>query len=530
MWALLAAFGWAAALAAPAPAGERDTDRDGLSDFHETHKYFTDPAKADSDGDGVPDGEWDERREFTYSVRAVMHVMAPFDVASMCDDYQDVRVLEQGPDLLEFEVVVYPFNTLAQSIEPAGRLPSEPAADLRPFVAPGVCGNWDEPMRKALLTELEGKGIQLDELDDVAAAKAVSSWLMERSTYEDGFTTFAFEFEGGAPKVSPLQADEVEATLQRFGRTLEEQLDRELFGKGMFTTRTHGSCTSSAIYLSTGLRAAGIPTRTIVCVPIVDSSDAREVAWIDERIEHVGVRAVLRASAEEQRGSWTSHTFNEVHVGGRWRRLNYTVLGQNVLDRRALGLMVHVHTFGDHAQAGLVGWGNRRSHLQHAALFGGPNPYSCISLSDRFGPHSKIANEPLAGLREVAIARLYWYEDPEKDATLTTDLGPSDGAGHFFAHLVVPASVGSDELMQFFRDADKRFLLRAPGREDLPAVGLRKYWVNGERGINDFILRIAPDDYARMEPGVPYALVWSGAGDGLAWKIGEGVSIAKPAE
>lgn len=530
MWAFLAAAGWIASLAAPAPVGESDRDRDGLPDFHETHKYFTDPAKADSDGDGIPDGEWGERREFTYSVRAVMHVMAPFDVASMNDDYQDLRVLEQGSDLLEFEVVVYPFNTVAESIEPAGRWTAKPSRELQPYLAPGTCSNWDESTREKLLAELERKGTRLTELDDVSAAKAVASWLMERSTFEDGFTTFAFEFEGGKPVVSEPQRADVEATLQRFERTLEQQLDRELFGKGMFEQRTHGSCTSSAIYLSTGLRAAGIPTRTIVCIPLVDSSDELEVAWIDSRLTHRGVRAVVRSSAEEQRGSWTSHTFNEVHVGGRWRRLNYTNLGQNVLDRGALGLMVHVHTFGDHSEAGLVGWGNRRNHPQHAALFGGPNPYSCVSLSDQFGPHSKVTNEVLSGLREVAIAKLYWYGDAHKDPTLTTDLGPSDGAGHFFAHLDAPGSVGSNELVQFFRDADKRFLLRSEGRQDVPARGLQKYWVDSARGINDFILRIEPDDYARMEPSVPYALVWPGADDGLAWKIAEDTAITKGAQ
>src|SRR5262245_59996638 len=93
------------------PPGDPDDDRDGLPDFQELHKYFTDPKTADSDGDGVPDGDWDERREFSYSVRAVRHVMAPFDVASMNDDYQDVRVLEARPDLLEFEVVIYPLNS-----------------------------------------------------------------------------------------------------------------------------------------------------------------------------------------------------------------------------------------------------------------------------------------------------------------------------------------------------------------------------------------------------------------------------------
>jgi hypothetical protein len=519
------AIGCLALIAAQAP-GDRDTDGDGLSDFQESHKYFTDPGKSDSDGDGIPDGDWSERREFTYSVRAVMHVMAPFDVASMNDDYQDVRVLELRPDLLEFEVVVYPFNTVAEAIAPDARWRT-PAAELKRYLDPGVCCNWDGPMQAQLRGELARAGIDLAQLDDVAAVKAVSRWLMDWAHDEDGFTTFAFDFEGERLVVSEPQRASVDETLQRFGRTLDEQLDRELLGRGMFATRTRGSCTSSAIYLSTCLKAVGIPTRTIVCVPIVDSSDAREVGWIEARLTHQAVRSIVGAAAQEQRGSWTSHTFNEVIVGGRWRRLNYAALGQNVLDRHCLGLMVHVHTFDDHAQAGLAGWGNRMEHPQHAALFGGPNPYSCVSLSDLFGAHSKVANEPLARLREATISRLYWYDDPQRDPALSTNLGAPDGAGFFFAHIDAGASDAANDWMEFFREADKRFVLRAEGREEIPARALIKYWVNSERDVNDFILRIEPADYARMQSGAPYTLLWMPAGDGLAWRIAEGVAITK---
>src|SRR5947209_4715423 len=48
---------------------DRDADGDGLSDFQEIHKYFTDPRKRATAGRSTPDGDWDERRQFTYSIR-----------------------------------------------------------------------------------------------------------------------------------------------------------------------------------------------------------------------------------------------------------------------------------------------------------------------------------------------------------------------------------------------------------------------------------------------------------------------------
>ena len=68
---------------------EVDRDKDGLSDFAEIHKYRTDPKKADTDGDGVPDGDWLERREYQYTIRTVLQVMRPVTIrapeASLCN-------------------------------------------------------------------------------------------------------------------------------------------------------------------------------------------------------------------------------------------------------------------------------------------------------------------------------------------------------------------------------------------------------------------------------------------------------------
>ena len=65
------------ASAVNSPAADPDSDGDGLSDFQEIHKYFTDPRNSDSDGDGVHDGDWNERPEFSYSIRTVLRIMPP---------------------------------------------------------------------------------------------------------------------------------------------------------------------------------------------------------------------------------------------------------------------------------------------------------------------------------------------------------------------------------------------------------------------------------------------------------------------
>ena len=63
-----------------APDSDPDSDGDGLSDYAELHKYFTDPHKANSAGD---------RKEFTYTITSVLQIAKPFNLADMNDDYQD---------------------------------------------------------------------------------------------------------------------------------------------------------------------------------------------------------------------------------------------------------------------------------------------------------------------------------------------------------------------------------------------------------------------------------------------------------
>ncbi len=97
-------------LVVPAAALSAEPDRDGdnLTDYQEIHKYLTDPDKADSDGDGIPDGDRHERREYTYTVRAVIRVMRPVAPEFLNDDFQDATVLRETDEFVEIELFIKP--------------------------------------------------------------------------------------------------------------------------------------------------------------------------------------------------------------------------------------------------------------------------------------------------------------------------------------------------------------------------------------------------------------------------------------
>lgn len=378
-----------------------DSDGDGLPDFQEIHKYLTDPAKKDTDGDGVPDGDWNERREYTYSVRTILQFMPPFDKAALNDDFQDARVLEKRNDYFELEVIHYPLATAFESIKENPNWQQD-YASMTEFLRPGVTTNWDAKMKKDLLAEFQAEGILIDKFTDKQVIKRVSSWLMKKSRSLDKvFTTYYIHITNGQPSVYPGLEDAFEREFNRdkknYDWTIDQHFDHELLGKGMFYNKTHGSCTSFAIYLTTVLRALGIPTRMVIVIPAVDVSNKEQIVLVKERITHNEIRETMLAGLQRSGKGFTAHTFNEVYVGKHWHRLNYNKLGQPILDQRLFGLHTHLYTFNDLSGVDLARtWGWRYAKGQRDITFKHNNPYSIITISDLFGCHSHIPNPPFA--------------------------------------------------------------------------------------------------------------------------------------
>ncbi len=508
---------------------DSDRDGDGLSDFLEVHKYLTDPDQKDSDGDGVPDFSPTERREYTYTIEAVLRVLPPIDESALYDDFQDARVVKRTNEYVELSVVLYPLSDAGVTLTPDPNW-RDPRPALAKYLAPGPTSNYDAAMKADLVAGLAKDGIDLSALDDVTTAARVARWLLDRAAFEDSFTTFAVEFENGRPSVARGLEESVKAALLKNHRSLDEQWNRELFGRGMYVNKIHGTCTSTAIYLNTGLRAAGIPTREIVCIPIVDASDPGERPLLDG-VKDERIRAILVESTQKLGNSWASHTFNEVFVGGRWRRLNYSRLGQGALDPGGLGIMVHVKTFDDHANAGLVSWGLRAARAAKGETndaFGHANPYSCESLSDRVGAHANKARlDALAtGFERLTVSRLRWYEDAAKDDVVKMRLDDPKTAGHLVMH-VDEGHFGEDasQFKAFYDLCGKEFVLRSKGKAAIPAHATRGYWVDVARGIQEFYLRIEPEDFAKMQPGVEYTLEYVDRGSVCRFVVKAGVTV-----
>jgi hypothetical protein len=507
-----------------------DTDGDGLSDFQEIHKYCTDPKKKDTVGKGVSDGDWQQRREFTYTVRAVISVMSPYNLKALNDDYQDIRVRKETKDYVELEVVVYPLNSNAEAIKGNPNWKKE-YAGMKEYLSPGITTNWNDEMRQVLIRELAKDDINPDKLTDKEVVEQVSRWLFKHAKYRSMFCTFYMGFAGGKPEVFPGLEKAFERDKGDPNWTVEQQFEHESFGKQMFESKTYGTCTSTAVYQSTVLRALGIPTRMILCIPLADGSDPTQFDLMDKGLTHQRVRSEASLGALSGGDSFCSHTFCEVFVGDRWRRLNFTTLGQNVLERNCLGLMIHVHTFNDLSEANLAAtWGTRYAKGLRDDVFKNSNPYRLMEVSDHFGKYAKLPNPDNPELKQVTISKAYWQE--AKDAPfMIRELKwwKELGSGRFFIHGEEWLENAGDYLQYklFMRRSDRNLVLRAKGQEDVSCQITMNSCSDSSANLRELEVIIPKAEYDKMAKGVAYTLHPLNDKKEYAWKVRDGVTLTR---
>jgi hypothetical protein len=393
MLALGSVVGWGPAWAGPgggagkAPAlsgGEKDTDGDGLADFMEFHKYGTDPFRARTGAGPLADGDWGQRRQFTYSIAVTLELARPFNLNDMNDDYQDARILSESEHGATVELVLYPYTSNAEAIGENFNWKSD-YAGMKEYLDPTPSENWDPRMREDLLKELAEAGIFPDRLSDKLVAIQVAKWALKRGQPVQHFTSFFVDFKDGAPHVAPELREAFDSQKPDDETSDQTIFDHEILGKQMFYSRKHGSCTSYATYLATVLRAIGLPTRIVVCIPVADPNDQAQLELLRSGLTDPAIKLALDKGLKEK--GFCDHMFNEVYVGNRWVRLNYATLGQNILDAHFFGLMAHVLTARSASEIPLAStWGIRFGLRRNARpQLASTNPYRLLKASDLNG-------------------------------------------------------------------------------------------------------------------------------------------------
>ena len=530
------AFALASTGVVAANSADPDSDGDGLSDFREVHMHCTDPHDSDSDDDGVPDGDWLERREFTYSVHAVVQVMPPISEDVLTGVDQDGRVLARGEDWIMLEVVLYPFSTMADAIIGNSDWRTR-VAGLQQYIDPGPTTNWDEAMQRDMIESLRTEaGIDVTTANDKQIIERTSQWLMDRAKRCNS-SSYDIFFEGGRPYFNEADHAKMRTIMIDPSGTFEEQFERELYGKGMYEHRMTGSCTSAANYLTTGLRAVGIPTRMVRAIPLVDVSNDEEIDMAVAGLTHHQLRREEQSALEKQRGSFSAHTYNEVFVGGRWHRLNYTHLGQGCHWPDAMGLMIVVHRYGDLAEAALAptwGWWHGE-HVERRPPFVHNNTYRTLSVTDSFGAHATIDNPPVSSTdqppndrrdhRRLTITRLYWSLSSEAPEAIRET--PYANPATVMAHVDewFQEERDGDQIKRFTENADSRFVLQSPGQPDVHAEVIEGCIASADGAMREILLMIDGDDLGTMASGTVYTLRPRNETEGYTWAVAEGVTL-----
>jgi len=289
-----------------------DFDQDGLSNISELVKYGTNPYEQDSDNDGIPDGDWDERREYRYSVRVIMRIRQPFDLEAMNDDmFQDARIVEQedAEGYSTLEILLFPITGIP--LTPSAFPPTDLPQEVQAYTLPGLTTNFSQAMQE------EVDNIVGNATNDVHAVYEILEWISINVRADRNRHARALVF------YYTYEVDEAVYLRNLWpGVSGNVMQGTYLYADSMYWNSTTGDSCSYSTLMCSMLRAAGLPCRILQTLdPIyshVEQSQeyvsTLERFWNDEYENHSAKPA-----------EWLNHCYMEAYLGGVWVRVGETI-------------------------------------------------------------------------------------------------------------------------------------------------------------------------------------------------------------
>lgn len=442
-----------------------------------------------SDDDGLYPENYESWKD-DYRIRAVIRILRPVDTDFANDGIQTVSVLNAQKDSVDLEVVFAPFAMQDRRLVPNMAWQAD-YQHMDEWLRPGITCNWDAKLRNDILVELEKQGVGLTTLSDMEVVREVSKWALSRVQQRKMFTTMLVHFPQAKPAVLPGLEEAFWRNRGAYEWDPETQFSHELFGKEMFYNRTIGECASASIYLTTVLRAVGVPTRMIMNIPPIDPSRDEQIVLLKKGIRQPQVRHLILAALNHSEGGLVSHMSNEVFVANTWVRLNYDDLNHSVISDEYLGLMTRTNTYADWSDLGIAEtWGAFYARKAYSDLFPGDNPYYALELEDYVLTSRGRRMPPVREHQVLTIIGAYDFNSPDRPRFIphmNTDEGTR------LALIRVREWLPDDNYLQlrdFIERADGKFHLVCGSDMQFEAEVTGTIYTYPDEGVRDIGLKV----------------------------------------
>lgn len=464
-----------------------------------------------------------------YTITSTMEILKPVKIEAMSNDAQKTEIISENDLSIKVKITVDPLADQMSSLVPNSNWKNDYTsnANLNKYLAPGITTNWDEDMRSELLAALAKADIFPDQLSDVELVQKVSKWIFRSSEFQfqDHFISYDVEFKDGKAQVIPeLQSHfESEKEKNKF-TTDDEALAQGVFGKSMFHARKYGNCTYSATLQATVLKALGIPTRLVLMIPAIDWNDQSQWEMLRDNIhQHIVQKTVMQGLALQSVGSWGSHTFNEVYVGNKWVRLNYTTLGQKPADSQFFGLMLQVNEMSDWSEANLGRTWGIHAQSQNLVKLSSNNTFRTFAVTDKAELLTDTNNSlpAVAEIKSINLDQAYNADDMTLPESIKGNLKADPG-------FAVKINTGTQnpqyaDIAVFRRNISREFLLKGSGVPDVQIYEVGSWF---EPGLT--ALKFKPKDMNQLVDGVEYSLVSSSQSSDYKWLMDASLKFKKP--
>ena len=236
----------------------------------------------------------------------------------MNDLFQDARLMEQTTSNYQtVEVIVYPYSSPVLLPTPYPyQLSSE---SFKAYVEPTSDLNYSPEMQIAIKDILSNETHTLDVISRLQ--HEIGHMELTLPLYVPFLYTHTNDGEMIVDKAFFQTMDRKVTETE-----IQEALAANYFGDSMFKRKQHGTCVSRARILATMLRAAGIPARVLMAVPMLYYYKGSG-EW-ERLVKNLGNEAVAGTFAYETPSvpsevKIVGHSQVEVYLNKHWIRLGY---------------------------------------------------------------------------------------------------------------------------------------------------------------------------------------------------------------